>query len=53
MYMRYGLGQKPDNRQFLKTHPDAQTEAKKEDESGETRTYGNPTLLSKQEYCRQ
>ena len=29
-------------RRFLKTRPDARTEAQKEDMSGETRTYGNP-----------
>jgi len=28
--------------QFLKTRPDTQTEAEKEDVSGKTRTYGNP-----------
>ena len=31
-------------RRFLKTRPDARTEAQKEDMSGETRTYGNPRL---------
>jgi len=30
------------NRRFSKTRPDARTKAKKEDVSGETRTYGNP-----------
>ena len=37
-------GQTPD---FWKTRPDARTGAEKEDVSGETRTYGNPSLLSK------
>ena len=31
-------------RQFLKTRPDAQTEAQKEDMSGETRMYGTPIV---------
>ena len=34
----------PTNRRFSKTRPDARTKAKKEDVSGETRTYGNPTF---------
>jgi len=36
------LGKNRTNRQFLKTRPDARTEAQKEDVSGETRTYGKP-----------
>jgi len=34
------------NCQFLKIRPDARTEAQKEDMSGETRTYGNPSCKS-------
>jgi len=37
------LGKNQTNRQFLKIRPDARTEAQKEDVSGETQTYGNPT----------
>src|SRR6218665_3052464 len=33
-------------RTFLKNRPDARTGAEKEDVSGETRTYGNPTMES-------
>ena len=37
------MGQKTrTKRRFLKTRPDARTEAQKEDMSGQTRTYGNP-----------
>jgi len=39
-----GRIQNPDKtRTFLKTRPDTRTGAEKEDVSGETRTYGNPT----------
>ena len=41
MYLRIGPKTRT-NRRFSKTRPDAQTKAKKEDVSGETRTYGNP-----------
>ena len=40
-----GLVKNPDKtRKFLKNRPDARTGAEKEDVSGETRTYGNPSL---------
>ena len=42
MYLRIGPKTRT-NRRFSKTRPDAQTKAKKENVSGETRTYGNPT----------
>ena len=41
MYLRIGPKTRT-YRRFSKTRPDARTEAKKEDVSGETRTYGNP-----------
>jgi len=40
------------NCQFLKIHPDASTEAQKEDVSGETRTYGNPRYFIRTPACR-
>ena len=40
IYLFYVYGT---NRRFSKTRPDARTLAKKEDVSGETRTYGNPS----------
>ena len=43
MYLRIGPKTRT-NRPFSKTLPDARTTAKKEDVSGETRTYGNPSL---------
>jgi len=41
MYPRIGPKTRT-NRRFSKTHPYARTKAKKEDVSGENRTYGNP-----------
>ena len=40
MYLRIGPKTRT-NRRFSKTRPDARTKAKKEDMSGETRTYDN------------
>jgi len=40
VYLRIGPKTRT-NRRFSKTRPDARTKAKKEDVSGETRTYGN------------
>ena len=41
-----GLVKNPDKtRTFLKNRPDTRTEAEKEDVSGETLTYGNPSYI--------
>ena len=45
MYLRIGSKTRT-NRRLSKTRSDARTKAKKEDVSGETRTYGNPTTPS-------
>jgi len=42
MYLRIGPKTRK-NRRFSITRPDARTKAKKEDVSGETRMYDNPT----------
>ena len=44
MYLQIGPKTRT-NRRFSKTRLDARTKAKKEDVSGETRTYGNPIRL--------